>query len=81
MNEQRMLELLGLIDKTMSEAHCTTSEMILVARQMTISATAQLAEDNPGCDRPALIRGVIKPLEDMLKLRLTPAVFGPKGSA
>ena len=70
MEDKRILELLGKVDALARECHMTTAEMLVVARQMAVSATAQMAEDNPGCDRFKLVCGVVTQLEDALKQRV-----------
>ena len=48
--DERMLEVLAAIDGALSQQHATTAELLIAARQMTVSALAQIREDNPKAD-------------------------------
>lgn len=53
--DERLLSLLEQVDRVLSEEHVTTVETIMVARQLMLSATLQIAHDNPQSDPLAII--------------------------
>ncbi len=48
--DERMLEVMGEIDRSLTACHATTAELLIAARQMIVSALAQIHEDNPQAD-------------------------------
>lgn len=69
-SDERLLDLLQRIDTVMSEAKVNTVEMLTVARQMTVSALAQVVRDNPQASPTALIDDVTQTLHRALTARI-----------
>ena len=67
----RLIDLMADIDEVLSRHRATTQEVIVAARQMAVSAAAQMADDNPGCNRTALVSTITDDLRRALSLRLT----------
>lgn len=66
----RLADLMADIDAVLTRRHATTQEVIEAARQMAVSAAAQMADDCPGASRTGIIRAVVADLERALSLRL-----------
>ena len=81
-SDQRMQTVMRHVDRGLSKAHVTTVEMLIAARQMTVSALAQLCTDNPQADRLQLIDDVCADLRQVLMKRILPEMsIQPKGEA
>lgn len=80
-SDERMLTLLHVMDEAMSAHRCTTVEMLAVARQMTVSALAQLCEDNPQASAMTLIDEVTDTLRRSLTARILQPDAMPVGEA
>ena len=80
-SDERLLDLLGRMDRVMSEAHVNTVEMLTVARQMTVSALAQVCHDNPQASPSALIDDVTQTLHRALTARILQPQAMPVGEA
>ena len=71
-SDERMQTVMRHVDRGLSKAHVTTVEMLIAARQMTVSALAQLCTDNPQTDRLQLIDDVLSDLRQVLMKRIMP---------
>lgn len=81
-SDERMQTVMRHVDRGLSKAHVTTVEMLIAARQMTVSALAQLCTDNPQADRLQLIDDVLSDLRQVLMKRIMPEMtITPKGEA
>jgi hypothetical protein len=81
-SDERMQTVMRHVDRGLSKAHVTTVEMLIAARQMTVSALAQLCTDNPQADRLQLIDDVLSDLRQVLMKRILPEMtITPKGEA
>ena len=81
-SDERMQTVMRHVDRGLSKAHVTTVEMLIAARQMTVSALAQLCTDNPQADRLQLIDDVCTDLRQALTKRILPGMtITPKGEA
>lgn len=81
-SDERMQTVMRHVDRGLSKAHVTTVEMLIAARQMTVSALAQLCTDNPQADRLQLIHDVCADLRQALMKRILPEMaITPKGDA
>jgi hypothetical protein len=81
-SDERMRVVMRHVDRGLSKAHVTTVEMLIAARQMTVSALAQLCTDNPQADRLQLIDDVLSDLRQVLMKRILPEMaITPKGEA
>ena len=81
-SDERMQTVMRHVDRGLSKAHVTTVEMLIAARQMTVSALAQLCTDNPQADRLQLIDDVCADLRQALMKRILPEMaITPKGEA
>lgn len=81
-SDERMQVVMRHVDRGLSKAHVTTVEMLIAARQMTVSALAQLCTDNPQADRLKLIDDVLTDLRQVLMKRILPEMaITPKGEA
>lgn len=79
---ERMQTVMRHVDRGLSKAHVTTVEMLIAARQMTVSALAQLCTDNPQADQLQLIDDVCADLREALMKRILPEMtITPKGEA
>ena len=81
-SDERMRVVMRHVDRGLSKAHVTTVEMLIAARQMTVSALAQLCTDNPQADRLQIIDDVCADLRQALMKRIMPEMsITPKGEA
>ena len=81
-SDERMQTVMRHVDRGLLKAHVTTVEMLIAARQMTVSALAQLCTDNPQADRLQLIDDVCADLRQALMKRIMPEMsITPKGEA
>lgn len=81
-SDERMQTVMRHVDRGLSKAHATTVEVLIAARQMTVSALAQLCTDNPQADRLQLIDDVLSDLRQVLMKRIMPEMsIQPKGEA
>ena len=81
-SDERMQTVMRHVDRGLSKAHVTTVEMLIAARQMTVSALAQLCTDNPQADRLQLINDVCDDLREALMKGIMPEMsIQPKGEA
>jgi len=81
-SNERMQTVMRHVDRGLSKAHATTVEVLIAARQMTVSALAQLCTDNPQADRLQLIDDVCADLRQALMKRILPEMaIQPKGEA
>lgn len=81
-SDERMQTVMRHVDRGLSKAHVTTVEMLIAARQMTVSALTQLCTDNPQADRLQLIDDVLSDLREALMKRIMPEMtITPKGDA
>lgn len=81
-SDERMQTVMRHVDCGLSKAHVTTVETIIAARQMIISAMAQLVHDNPHASSLTLIDDVCNDLRQALMKRIFPEMtIGPKGEA
>ena len=81
-SDERMQVVMRHVDRGLSKAHATTVEVLIAARQMTVSALAQLCTDNPQADRLQLIDDVLSDLRQVLMKRILPEMsIQPKGEA
>lgn len=81
-SDERMQTVMRHVDRGLSKAHVTTVEMLIAARQMTVSALAQLCTDNPQADRLQLIDDVCDDLREALMKSILPEMaITPKGEA
>ena len=81
-SDQRMQTVMRHVDRGLSKAHTTTVEVLIAARQMTVSALAQICTDNPQADRLQLIDDVCADLREALMKRIMPEMtITPKGEA
>lgn len=81
-SDERMQTVMRHVDRGLSKAHTTTVEVLIAARQMTVSALAQLCTDNPQADRLQLIDDVLSDLRQVLMKRIMPEMaITPKGEA
>lgn len=79
---ERMQTVMRHVDRALSKAHVTTVEMLIAARQMTVSALAQLCTDNPQASEMHLIDDVCNDLRQALMKRILPEMtIAPKGEA
>ena len=62
-----MLEVLAAIDGALSEQHATTAELLIAARQMTVSALAQIRDDRSTSGR-LLPSGRKNPKADIIRV-------------
>ena len=81
-SDERMRVVMRHVDRGLSKAHVTTIEMLIAARQMTVSALAQLCTDNPQASEMHLIDDVCDDLREALMKRIMPEMtITPKGEA
>lgn len=81
-SDERMRVVMRHVERGLSKAHVTTVEMLIAARQMAVSALAQLCTDNPQADRLKLIDDVCDDLREALMKRIMPEMsITPKGEA
>ena len=81
-SDERMRVVMRHVDRGLSKAHVTTVEMLIAARQMTVSALAQLCTDNPQASEMHLIDDVCDDLRQALMKRIMPEMtITPKGEA
>lgn len=81
-SDERMQTVMHHVDRGLSKAHATTVEVLIAARQMTVSALTQLCTDNPQADRLQLIDDVCADLRQVLMKRILPEMsIQPKGEA
>lgn len=81
-SDERMQTVMRHVDRGLSKAHVTTVEMLIAARQMTVSALAQLCTDNPQASEMHLIDDVLSDLRQALMKRILPEMtITPKGDA
>ena len=81
-SDERMRVVMRHVDRGLSKAHVTTVEMLIAARQMTVSALAQLCTDNPQASEMHLIDDVCDNLREALMKRIMPEMsITPKGEA
>jgi hypothetical protein len=81
-SDERMRVVMRHVDRGLSKAHVTTVEMLIAARQMTVSALAQLCTDNPQASEMHLIDDVCDDLREALMKRIMPEMsIQPKGEA
>lgn len=81
-SDERMRVVMRHVDRGLSKAHVTTVEMLIAARQMTVSALAQLCTDNPQASEMHLIDDVCADLRQALMKRILPEMaITPKGEA
>lgn len=81
-SDERMQTVMRHVDRGLSKAHVTTVEMLIAARQMTVSALAQLCTDNPQASEMHLIDDVCDDLREALMKRILPEMsIQPKGEA
>ena len=81
-SDERMQTVMRHVDRGLSKAHVTTVEMLIAARQMTVSALAQLCTDNPQADRLQLMNDVCADLRHVLMKRILPEMaITPVGEA
>lgn len=81
-SDERMRVVMRHVDRGLSKAHVTTVEMLIAARQMTVSALAQLCTDNPQASEMHLIDDVCADLRQALMKRIMPEMtITPKGDA
>lgn len=81
-SDERMQTVMRHVDRGLSKAHVTTVEMLIAARQMTVSALAQLCTDNPQASEMHLIDDVCDDLREALMKRIMPEMtITPKGEA
>lgn len=81
-SDERMQTVMRHVNRGLSKAHVTTVEMLIAARQMTVSALTQLCTDNPQADRLQLIDDVLSDLRQVLMKRiLSEMTITPKGEA
>lgn len=81
-SDERMRVVMRHVDRGLSKAHVTTVEMLIAARQMTVSALAQLCTDNPQASEMHLIDDVCNDLRQALMKRIMPEMtITPKGEA
>lgn len=81
-SDERMQAVMRHVDRGLSKAHVTTIEMLIVARQITVSALAQLCTDNPQASEMHLIDDVCADLRQALMKRIMPEMnIQPKGEA
>jgi hypothetical protein len=81
-SDERMQTVMRHVDRGLSKAHVTTVEMLIAARQMTVSALAQLCTDNPQASEMHLIDDVCDDLREALMKRIMPEMsIQPKGEA
>ena len=81
-SDERMQTVMRHVDRGLSKAHVTTVEMLIAARQMTVSALAQLCTDNPQASEMHLIDDVCADLRQALMKRILPEMtITPKGEA
>ena len=71
-SDERMQTVMRHVNRGLPKAHVTTVEMLIAARQMTVSALAQLCTDNPQADRLQLIDDVCADLRQVLMKRILP---------
>lgn len=67
---RRLAAIMEDIDMALSANHATTQEVIEAARQMAVSAAAQMVADCPGCNRAAVIEAIVADLKSALSVRL-----------
>ena len=81
-SDERMQTVMRHVDRGLSKAHVTTVEMLIAARQMTVSALAQLCTDNPQASEMHLIDDVCADLRQALMKRILPEMtITPVGEA
>jgi len=81
-SDERMQTVMRHVNRGLSKAHVTTVEMLIAARQMTVSALAQLCTDNPQASEMHLIDDVCDDLREALMKRILPEMsIQPKGEA
>ncbi len=81
-SDERMQTVMRHVDRGLSKAHVNTVEMLIAARQMTVSALAQLCTDNPQASEMHLIDNVCDDLRKALMKRILPEMsIQPKGEA
>lgn len=81
-SDERMQTVMRHVDRGLSKAHVTTVEVLIAARQMTVSALAQLCTDNPQASEMHLIDDVCADLRQALMKRILPEMsIQPKGEA
>jgi len=81
-SDERMQTVMRHVNRGLSKAHVTTVEMLIAARQMTVSALAQICTDNPQADRLQLIDDVLSDLRQVMMKRIMPEMsITPKGEA
>ena len=81
-SDERMQTVMRHVDRGLSKAHATTVEVLIAARQMTVSALAQLCTDNPQASEMHLIDDVCDDLREALMKRIMPEMtITPKGEA
>lgn len=81
-SDERMQTVMRHVNRGLSKAHVTTVEMLIAARQMTVSALAQLCTDNPQASEMHLIDDVCADLRQALMKRILPEMtITPVGEA
>ncbi|MBR6899743.1 MAG: hypothetical protein IKN29_05575 [Bacteroidales bacterium] len=81
-SDERMQTVMRHVNRGLSKAHVTTVEMLIAARQMTVSALAQLCTDNPQASEMHLIDDVCADLRQSLMKRILPEMsITTKGEA
>lgn len=81
-SDERMQTVMRHVNRGLSKAHVTTVEMLIAARQMTVSALAQLCTDNPQASEMHLIDDVCADLRQALMKSILPEmIITPKGEA
>ena len=69
-SDERLRTLLERVGAVLAEERVTTVETLMVARQLMLSATVQLAHDNPQTDAPALLDQVAASLRQSVRSSL-----------
>lgn len=81
-SDERMRVVMRHVDRGLSKAHVTTVEMLIAARQMTVTALAQLCTDNPQASEIHLIDDVLSDLRQALMKCIMPEMtITTKGEA
>lgn len=81
-SDERMQTVMRHVNRGLSKAHVTTVEMLIAARQMTVSALTQLCADNPQASEIHLIDDVCADLRQALMKSILPEMtITPKGEA
>ena len=72
--DERLVSLLSMVAEVLSAERVTTVETLMVARQLMLSATVQLAHDNPQSDALAIIDRVAESLRQSARASLRPTL-------